>query len=143
MRALLLSALVVGTLGAQATKKAPAAATDSAKSVSFQRETFAYDGNGRRDPFLSPIASGEARPILTDLLVTGIIFDPSGNRSVGVMRDQSTKQLYRVKVGDPLGRARVTRITASMIYVTVDEFGFARADSLPLLRKVPDQVRTP
>ncbi len=103
---------------------------DSARLLVFNREQFAYDGRDRRDPFLNPIASGEARPMLVDLVVTGILYDPAGRRSVAVMRDNSDKAIYRVKIGESLGRAKVTRIAPRAVYVTIDEFGFMRQDSL-------------
>ncbi len=155
--AVLLAARVAGAQPPAPPKPKPRALTaaDSARLMTFNREQFSYDASGRRDPFLSVLASGEAKPLLVDLIVTGIIFDPAGRRSVAVMRDNSDKTIYRVRTGDALGRARVSRIAQRAVYVTVDEFGFMRQDSLlftphaappgasPGAAPAPSQTRTP
>lgn len=102
-----------------------------ADTAAFQREAFRYDRSGRRDPFLSLMASGDLRPLISDLRVTSIAWDPQGN-SVAVLRDLGTKEQYRVRAGESLGRMRVARITPKAITFTIEEFGFSRQETLSL-----------
>jgi len=113
-------------------------------SVTFYRETFYYDDNGRRDPFLSLMATGDLRPMISDLTLVGIIYDQSGRNSVAVLVDASAGgQTYRKKVGDVLGRMKLTKITEKDITLNVDEFGFARQETLLIDRKPRTGARRP
>ena len=120
---------------------AAAASKDSAKTaakpgadkdVAFLREVYSYDAAGRRDPFLSLLASGDLRPSFTDLKLVAVAYDPTGRKSVAVMRDISTKDQYRVKVGQTLGRMRVAQIHPKSVTFTIDEFGYSRQEILAL-----------
>lgn len=102
------------------------------EAASFQRESFRYDRSGRRDPFVSLMAYGELRPLITELRVTSIAFDPEGG-SVAVLRDLGTKEQYRVRVGESLGRMRVARIAQKAIVFTIEEFGYSRTETLALV----------
>jgi hypothetical protein len=110
---------------------AGSAAVTPLEDAGFQRESFRYDRSGRRDPFVSLMASGDLRPLITDLRVTSIAYDPQG-ASVAVLRDLGTKEQYRVRVGESLGRMRVARINAKTITFTIEEFGFSRQETLAL-----------
>jgi hypothetical protein len=104
---------------------------------SLQREVFAYEGGGR-DPFMSLLRSGDVRPLLTDLRLTTIVYDARYvARSVAVLRDVTTKpsRIYHVKVGDILGRLKVTQIRPREIVFTVQEFGFERQETLSLAKQ--------
>ncbi len=114
----------------QAAAKAPPPAADSSK-MTFLREVFTYVPS-EIDPFVSPIESGAIRPLIADLKVVGIIFDPTGRNSVVVMRDVSTLQQYRAKTGQLIGRARVSQIKAHEIVLTIEEYGFSREEVLRL-----------
>jgi len=124
--------------GARARRGQPAAVPDSADvsrrgamgQLTFRREAFAYDAAGRRDPFVSLMASGELRPIISDLQLKSIIYDATGRNSVAVLRDAQTKDQYRVRVGQTLGRMRVTAIRPREVVFTIDEFGFNRQEVL-------------
>jgi len=98
----------------------------------FNREVFSYEGAGRRDPFLSLLSTGELRPAFNDLKLVAVAYDPTGRKSVAVMRDVSTKDQYRVKVGQTLGRMRVAQIHPKSVTFTIDEFGYSRQDVLTL-----------
>lgn len=111
------------------TTKKPAEAPATAV---FNREVFSYDGAGRRDPFLSLLSTGELRPAFNDLKLVAVAYDPTGRKSVAVMRDVSTKDQYRVKVGQTLGRMRVAQIHPKSVTFTIDEFGYSRQDVLTL-----------
>lgn len=117
----------------------PAAGKDTTKKTAeapatavFNREVFNYDGGGRRDPFLSLLSTGELRPAFNDLKLVAVAYDPTGRKSVAVMRDVSTKDQYRVKVGQTLGRMRVAQIHPKSVTFTIDEFGYSRQDVLTL-----------
>ena len=49
------------------------------------RETYNYEGEGRRDPFYSLILTDELRPLLADLRLVGILYEQSGRRTYAVM----------------------------------------------------------
>lgn len=108
-------------------------APDPANAI--MREVFEYGIQGRRDPFFSLLATGDLRPMLSDLRLTTILYDPSGRRPVAVMNDVSTNLQYRVTTGMMLGRMRVTRILPRKVLFAIEEFGFSRADSLVLADK--------
>ena len=113
---------------------APAAEAPKAagSEVLITRETYAYPGVGRRDPFVSLINTEELRPFLTDLKLVAIAFDPSGRNSVAVLRDVTTKEQYRVKVGQEIGRMRVASIKEKMVIFGIEEFGYSRQESLAI-----------
>lgn len=106
--------------------------TDTARVVTFSREVFRYNPDGRRDPFVSLIKSSEIRPVITDLRLTTVAYDATGNNSVAVLRDLGTKEQYRVKVGTPLGRMRVVRIDQKAVTFALEEFGFSRQQTLAM-----------
>ena len=116
-------------------------ARDSAGRVVFDRETFTYNRAGRRDPFASLIATGDIRPLFEDLMVTGIIVDPAGRNSFALLKDASTNELYRARVGSVFGRIRVTAIQTGRVGISIDEFGFSRQETLTL--NAPRRERTP
>jgi hypothetical protein len=99
--------------------------------VGFRREAFNYERSGRRDPFLSLLHSHDLRPMINDLKLVAVLYDPVG-RSWAVMRDMTTKEQYRVKVGQQLGRMRVTQIHPKSVTFTIEEIGFSRQQTLAL-----------
>lgn len=115
--------------------------------VGFEREIFAYERAGRRDPFVSLMTTSEIRPLLPDLRLVGIAYDPTGRNSVAVLREDAQDQnrgpargaagtadvpLYRVKEGQQLGRMRVARIGSKSVTFTIEEFGYSRQETLTL-----------
>jgi hypothetical protein len=110
---------------------APASDTGAAPII-IMREQFDYARDGRRDPFYSLISTSELRPTMSDLRLTGILFDQGGGHSVATLRDVTTDQQYRVSTGSQLGRMRVSSIRLKSIVFTIDEFGATRQDSLIL-----------
>jgi hypothetical protein len=111
----------------------PATAAPEVQSQDdLSREVFSYRGSGR-DPFVSLLRSGDVRPLPEDLRVTTINYDaryPGG--SVAVLRDTTMQKRYTVRVGDELGRLRVTAINTDEVLVTIEEFGVERQMSLRL-----------
>ena len=100
-------------------------------STDVMRETFDYSRDSRRDPFVSLMTTGDLRPTLSDLRLTGILYDLSGRRPVAILRDIAGGQ-WRVTTGMTLGRMRVAQIKPKTIIFTIEEFGFNRQDSLVL-----------
>ncbi|MDQ3082984.1 MAG: hypothetical protein M3R07_12310 [Gemmatimonadota bacterium] len=114
----------------------PAEASDALKAaggeVLISRETYSYPGGGRRDPFVSLMNTEELRPLLTDLKLVAIGFDPAGRNSVAVLRDMSNKEQYRVKVGQAIGRMRVASIHEKKVVFGIEEFGYSRQETLAM-----------
>ena len=110
--------------------------------ITIDREVFSYAGTSRRDPYLSLMTTTEIRPLLSDLRLTAIAFDPAGNNSVAILRDVVTKQQHRVKVGQQLGRLHVASIKVKSVVFTIDEFGFNRQETLQV-RSDTTKTRTP
>lgn len=99
-------------------------------TVTLLREAFAYTAGGRRDPFVSLMTSGELRPLLADLVLTGVIFDETGRRSIAMLVDASTGESYGVRAGETLGRMKVTKIGREDVTFAIDEFGLSRSETL-------------
>jgi len=113
---------------------APAAQTD------LMREVFSYRGSGR-DPFMSLLQSDDVRPLIEDLRISSIAYDPRyPSASVAVLRDTIANQAYSVRVGDELGRLRVAEILPGEIVLIVTEFGSERQETL---RQRQTRERTP
>ena len=113
--------------GAAGATPAPGSKTD----ISLVRETFNYSADGRRDPFMSLMKTGELRPAVSDLKLVTVIYDPAG-RSVAILRDLTTKEQYRIKVGQTLGRMRVASIQPKSVTFTVIAIGTTFQEVLAL-----------
>lgn len=100
--------------------------------LSFDREVYSYSAQGRRDPFQSLMATGELRPLISELRLVAIAYDATGGGSVAVLRDIGTNEQYRVRAGQQLGRMRVAAIQPKKVVFTIEEFGFSRQESLAL-----------
>ena len=98
--------------------------------MSFTRETFSYSAGGRRDPFLSLLKSGDLRPLFSDLRLVTIVYAGAGGQSVAVFRDQATKDQYRVRVGQTVGRMTIAAIRPREVVFTINEYGFSRQETL-------------
>ena len=112
---------------------APIPAADTAPRVLINREVFAYDGDGRRDPFVSLLTTSDLRPLLTDLKLVAVAYDPRGQNSVAVLRDVTSKDQYKVRVGQTIGRMRVAAIQEKAVIFTIEEFGYSRQEILPFV----------
>jgi hypothetical protein len=113
---------------------APASAAPRAEGksdISLVRESFSYAADGRRDPFMSLMKTGELRPAVSDLKLVTVIYDPAG-RSVAILRDLTTKEQYRIKVGQTLGRMRVASIQPKSVTFTVIAIGTTFQEVLAL-----------
>jgi hypothetical protein len=103
-----------------------------AQAPSIMREVFEYEREGRRDPFVSLLATTELRPTMSDLRLTSIFLDLNGPNSLATLRDVTSNTRYTVRVGSTLGRMRVAAIHGQAVLMTIDEFGTTRRDSLVL-----------
>jgi hypothetical protein len=124
------------------------ATANKPERTAFEREIFSYERSGRRDPFMSLMTSSEIRPLIADLRLVGVAYDPSGRSSVAVLREdaqdpnagmnrggtKSTADVpqYRVKEGQQIGRMRVARIGVRSVTFTIEEFGYSRQETLTL-----------
>lgn len=113
-------------------KLAAVAADTSGPPPTIYRESFEYGADGRRDPFNSLLTTNELRPAISDLRLTGVLYDHTGRHSVATLRDLGTNAQYRVTTGSTLGRMRVSTIRYTTVVFTIDEFGTTRQDSLIL-----------
>lgn len=121
-----------GTAPARATGlNVPAGDTALAQPIILMREVFTYEGNGRRDPFLSLLTTTDLRPTLSDLKLLMTVVDEPG-RSVALLQDLNEKKQHTVRVGSRLGRMRVAGIRSDAVIFTIEEFGMNRRDSLLL-----------
>jgi hypothetical protein len=123
---------------AKAAAPAPAKAStplpaDTAPKVLINREVFQYEGSGRRDPFISLLTTSDLRPLLTDLKLVAVAYDPRGQNSVAVLRDVTSKDQYKVRVGQTIGRMRVAAIQEKAVIFTIEEFGYSRQEILPFV----------
>jgi len=118
--------------GKPAAAPVPATAADTAPRVLINREIYQYDGDGRRDPFVSLLTTSDLRPLLADLKLVAVAYDPRGQNSVAVLRDPTSKTQYKVKVGQTIGRMRVAAIQEKAVIFTIEEFGYSRQELLPI-----------
>lgn len=145
MRSILVAVIASGLfaitpVAAQSTPPRP----DSGKRT-IEREVFNYSSGGRRDPMLSLVTSGDIRPLLAELELVAIIFDEGGSNHIALLRNiggsKDKGKQYRIRVGQSLGRMRVTQITRKEVVFTLDEFGFSRQQRLSV--KPDTTARTP
>jgi hypothetical protein len=111
-----------------------------AREIEVMRETFAYAG-GTRDPFASLIDLDKAGPEIADLDLVGVYMDlrsPSNN--VVVLREKASAKRHKMRVGDQLGRARLTQIRPRDAVFMIADFGFERQETLSLRKQ---EVETP
>ncbi|MFL5572427.1 MAG: hypothetical protein ACJ78R_02825 [Gemmatimonadaceae bacterium] len=110
----------------------PTPAPDTGARVLINREIFQYDGGSRRDPFVSLLTTSDLKPLLNDLKLVGVAYDPRGQNSVAVLRDVTSKEQYKVRVGQTIGRMRVAAIQPKAVIFTIEEFGYSRQELLPI-----------
>jgi hypothetical protein len=111
-----------------------------AREIEVMRETFAYAG-GTRDPFASLINTAKSGPEIADLDLVGVYMDlrtPSNN--IVVLREKLSSKRHKMRVGDQLGRARLTHIRPRDAVFMIQDFGFERQETLSLRKQ---EVETP
>lgn len=110
-----------------------AAARDSIVASTMMREVYDYSRDGRRDPFISLLATTDLRPTLSDLRLLMTVVDEPG-RSVALVQDSYDKKAPQktLRIGQRLGRMRVASIRSDAVVFTIEEFGMNRRDSLLL-----------
>ena len=104
--------------------------------ASLLRETFTY-GGAPRDPFASLIKTAHAGPELGDLQLVGIYeyLRYSGN-SIAILREKTKDgKRHKLRVGDQLGRLRVTQIRPKEVVFTIQDFGYERQETLSLRKQ--------
>jgi len=121
---------------------APVPVADTAPKVLINREVFSYEGDGRRDPFVSLLSTSDLKPMLADLKLVGVAYDPRGQNSVAVLRDITSKDQYKVRVGQTIGRMRVAAIQPKAVIFTIEEFGYSRQELLPIAPPDSSKLRS-
>jgi hypothetical protein len=106
---------------------------DSARPPELRREIFRYAG-GTRDPFESLIATSDVGPMIGDLRLVSITYDPRYGNSVAVVRAARDPRPIRLHRGDTVGRLRVIQIRQYEVVFQIEEFGFERQETLTLRR---------
>ncbi len=106
---------------------------DSASPPEYRREVFRYTG-ASRDPFESLIATRDVGPMINDLRLVSITYDPRGGNSVAVVRAARDPRPIRLHRGDTVGRMRVIQIRQYEVVFQIEEFGFERQETLTLRR---------
>jgi hypothetical protein len=140
-RVLTLVALALAGASQAAAQSAAQTGADSGR-MTLEREVFTYSAAGRRDPMVSLAGTGDIRPLITEIELVAIIYDEGGSNHMALIRNLKDKTVqYRVRVGQMLGRMRVTQITRREVVFTIDEFGFSRQQRLSV--KPDTTARTP
>jgi hypothetical protein len=121
---------------------APVPVADTTPKVLINREVFSYEGDGRRDPFVSLLSTSDLKPMLADLKLVGVAYDPRGQNSVAVLRDMTSKDQYKVRVGQTIGRMRVAAIQPKAVIFTIEEFGYSRQELLPIAPPDSSKMRS-
>ena len=125
----------------QDAEQALADSVQRAREIDVLRETFAYAG-GTRDPFSSLINLNKSGPEIGDLDLVGVYLDlrtPSNN--IVVLREKGTAgKRHKMRVGDQLGRSRLTQIRSRDAVFMIQDFGFERQETLSLRKQ---EVETP
>ncbi len=106
---------------------------DSAAPPELRREIFRYQG-ATRDPFTSLIATSSVGPMISDLRLVSITYDPRYGNSVAVVRALHDPRPIRLRRGDTVGQLRVIQIRQYEVVFQVEEFGFERQETLTLRR---------
>ena len=125
----------------QDAEQALADSVQRAREIDVLRESFAYAG-GTRDPFSSLINLDKSGPEIGDLDLVGVYLDlrsPSNN--IVVLREKgSAGKRHKMRVGDQVGRSRLTQIRARDAVFMIQDFGFERQETLSLRKQ---EVETP
>lgn len=129
------TASAVPTAQAQATRPRIARSDlpDSASPPEYRREVFRF-GGAARDPFTSLIATASVGPMISDLRLVSITYDPRYGNSVAVVRAARDPRPIRLHRGDTVGRMRVIQIRQYEVVFQIEEFGFERQEVLTLRR---------
>ena len=129
-------ATVAGSPPPAAEDAAPADSLGADSDASLLRETFTY-GGAPRDPFASLIKTAHAGPEIGDLQLVGIYEDLrySGN-SIAILREKTKDgKRHKLRVGDQVGRLRVTQIRPKDVVFTIQDFGYERQETLSLRKQ--------
>jgi hypothetical protein len=131
----------VSAAAAQTPPAAPSAGQPGAKpptpfvepKLAFDREVFTYPGQGRRDPFKSLGGDDALGPLFEDLALRGIAWSPVPHQSIVLLNDGARK-IYKLRVGERVGNARVIGIEKDRVRFAVTSFGMTRPE---VMQKAP------
>ena len=97
----------------------------------YEREVYTYRGDNRRDPFRPLTGANEMGPRFEVLSLRGIIYSTGRGRSVALIADNEN-EVYRARVGDILGNARILEISPTRVVLAVQNFGSIRQEILEM-----------
>lgn len=122
-----------GAAAGQQQDSSSVAVRGAQSQMTLMREVFTYSDGGRRDPMVSLMGTTDIRPLITELQLLSVFHDESGMRSNALLRNTTDKKtLYRVRVGQMIGRMTVTQITRTDVVFTIDEYGLNRQERLTI-----------
>lgn len=125
----LLALMLPGALEAQ--EEAKQEPLSEGITLVYEREVYTYRGDNRRDPFRPLTGANEMGPRFDDLSLRGIIYSTGRGRSVALIAD-SEDRVYRTRVGDMIGNARIIEISPARVVVAVQNFGSIRQEILEM-----------
>jgi hypothetical protein len=95
----------------------PVPVVDTTPKVLINREVFSYEGDGRRDPFVSLLTTSDLKPMLADLKLVGVAYDPRGQNCVAAIQPKA-------------------------VIFTIEEFGYSRQELLPIAPPDSSKMRS-
>lgn len=134
LKVTVLALLAIGVLyplGIEAQQPDEQGEAEEEITLVYEREVFTYRGESRRDPFRPLTGENEMGPRFEALSLRGIIYSTGQGRSVALIADADGR-IYRVRVGDMVGNARVIEIGSARVVMAVDNFGTIRQEILEL-----------
>ena len=102
----------------------------------FDRETYNYPRDNRRDPF-RPLTGDEGGPLFQDLRLRMIIFSQNPAQSIVVVSDAANKT-HRLRRGDSVGNVTVLDIARTRVVFGVEDFGVQRQEIIELKPRNPE-----
>lgn len=96
----------------------------------YEREVYAYNGGGRRDPFEPLTGENQMGPRFEELSLQGIIYSRAPGQSVALLTAQD--RVHRVRVGEVVGNSRVIEIGPTRVVMAVENFGTIRQEILEM-----------
>lgn len=92
------------------------------EALSSERDSFEYEADGVRDPFLPPRRQAPQGPRLHELTLLGVVLDPAARSGVALLRvgGPGAFRAFRVRSGDELGEVRVLAVRRDRVVVAVN-----------------------
>ena len=115
--------------------------SDTVPPTDYAREVYRYRG-AARDPFETLLSSSDVRPMIDDLRLVSVIYDPRYGNSLAVVRELrgvGDSIVHRLRRGARRGRLQVMQILPYEVRFQLQEFGLNRDTVLRLRRPGEDR----